>query len=633
MFLAVRIGSVAADGEILYHTGFDSEEALAAWGRMPGWKFAAGGGRNGTGAAVLSRNAFSGPNVKMPVDNLRPGVLYRLTVWVRPELLESQDHNQNYGAFCVEYERGGKWFSGNYPLVSHRENGWKKCSLDFVLKAGADRANLVLYLRKGFRGRVFFDDLLLEEAGDPRAAILVTSPSQLTFYGDGGVLELTGTASAKGALKMLLQVEQGGHSRELSCGESEPRRFRFVLKNLLPGRLNLKMRLSDAAGNRSHASAEQTLFVRQGKESGTGFDEANRMLVRGIPFMPVGIFGGFQSVEDLRTVRRAGFNTILQYDCFSMKFGGNGKSSMDTIRKSLDAIERSGLKLIFSLKDQLPGKRAVRRRLDEADSPEKVVRLAVESLRDHPALLAWYLSDEDSRAELRQLIRLRECVSEIDPAHPTVTLTFRHEDLPVYGRSGDVLAIDDYPIRRRKGNDLSSLFRLAEAAALGGQPVWIVPQVFNWGIYKAKDREDFQQSFTFPSEAEMRAMVLAGVVYGAKGFIFYSYMDVFRRIQKYAPGSEKAEWPKVVRTVALLKQLEPYIMSRRKIEFLPVEQTGKGVVKAAVLTADDGRRAVIVIAADENASGKVGLPDGISGSRTFRFAPGAIDAVVLFEKE
>ena len=113
MFLAVRIGSVAADGEILYHTGFDSEEALAAWGR------------NGTGAAVLSRNAFSGPNVKMPVDNLRPGVLYRLTVWVRPELLESQDHNQNYGAFCVEYERGGKWFSGNYPLVSHRENGWK----------------------------------------------------------------------------------------------------------------------------------------------------------------------------------------------------------------------------------------------------------------------------------------------------------------------------------------------------------------------------------------------------------------------------------------------------------------------------------------------------------------------------
>ena len=53
MFLAVRIGSVAADGEILYHTGFDSEEALAAWGRTPGWKFAAGGGRNGTDAAVL----------------------------------------------------------------------------------------------------------------------------------------------------------------------------------------------------------------------------------------------------------------------------------------------------------------------------------------------------------------------------------------------------------------------------------------------------------------------------------------------------------------------------------------------------------------------------------------------------
>ena len=105
------------------------------------------------------------------------------------------------------------------------------------------------------------------------------------------------------------------------------------------------------------------------------------------------------------------------------------------------------------------------------------------------------------------------------------------------------------------------------------------------------------------------------------------------RAEKLMPGAFGREWPKVVRTVALLKQLEPYIMSRRKIEFLPVEQTGKGVVKAAVLTADDGRRAVIVIAADENASGKVGLPDGISRSKAFRFAPGAIDAVVLCEKE
>ena len=626
-------GGVAADEPtFLYHCGFDSPGDLAPWSQAAGWEFAPGSGRNGTGAALLHRDAYTGPNVKMPIDNLKHGVLYRFTVWVRAEGLDAQGKNLNYGAFCVEYEKDGRWLSGNYPQVSSKSPEWKQYSLDFSLKSGADRANLVLYLRKGFKGKIFFDDLTLTEAGDPRAAILVTAPSQLTFSGSSGTLKISGTASGQERLTLSLQIIQAGHSRNMNAQETAPGRFTAELNGLSPGRLLLKMRLSNSSGTQTIAAAEQTMFVRPKIQRGIHFDDTNRMIMNGIPFMPVGIFGGFQTQEDLKRVRDAGFNTILQYDCFNMKFGGNGKNAMDTLRKALDSIDAAGLKLIFSLKDQYPGKQNLRSNMDEAGTPDEVTALAVRSLRGHPALLAWYLSDEDSRAELPRLIRMRERISELDPVHPTLTLTFRPDDLPVYGRSGDVLAIDDYPIRLPKHNSITSLMKLAELAELGGQPVWLVPQVFNWGIYKAKNADDFRKNFVFPSEAEMRAMVLTGIIHGARGFLFYSYMDVIGRLRKFAPEAEKEQWETIVRLVKFLKELEPFIMSKHGIEHLTVEQSGRGLVKASVLTADNGQRALVVIASDENAAGTVRLPPDWNGEKSFRFSPGKIDAVILNEK-
>ena len=112
---------------------------------------------------------------------------------------------------------------------------------------------------------------------------------------------------------------------------------------------------------------------------------------------------------------------------------------------------------------------------------------------------------------------------------------------------------------------------------------------------------------------------------------FYSYFDMKNRAEKLMKGSFAREWPKLVNVVKTLKELEPFIMSSREIEFLPVKQTGKGTVKAALFTADNGKRAVVAVAVDEGASGLISLPPDWNGEKSFHFAPGKIDTAFFRE--
>lgn len=249
----------------------------------------------------------------------------------------------------------------------------------------------------------------------------------------------------------------------------------------------------------------------------------------------------------------------------------------------------------------------------------------MKALKDHPALLCWYINDEEQRGRVPAVARLREAVSAADRWHPTWSLTYRNGDFPYYGISGDIMGVDQYMLDKKPEQSLQAVVEGMEAANSTGQAVWIVPQTFNWEVYRTKDPKVFAAGH-FPSEGEIRANTLIGAIYGAKGFVFYSYFDMKNRAEKLQPGSFKREWPKVLSCVKLLKKLEPYIMSSHPIVMLPVKQTGKGTVKAAVLTADNGKKTVILIAVDENASGDVTLPDG----KIKRYAPGAVDAEVIF---
>ena len=591
--------------EILFQSSFDSDKDFSRWEKIPGWSRSANDGRNGTGAAVLSRKTFSGPLTSVTLDSLKQGVLYRLSVWVRPENLESDGKMRNYGAFCIEFVKDGKWLSGYYPLTASRADKWQRCSLDFMLKPTAEKTSIVLYMRKGFKGTLYFDDVTLEEAGDPRAALLVTSPSQLTFFGTSGELKVTGCASGNEKKSLFIHIAGNGIDLQKVLPESAPGEFRLPLVNLKPGELNVQMVLRGTEKNNIIAKLDVKLFVREKSRQKSRFDAAGNMYVDGRKFLPVGIFGGFPETADLKKISDAGFNTILNYSSFSMDFGGSGKNKAEKLLRSLDVIHRNHLKLIFSLKDQYPGMQYAVNRMDGARNIDSVVEYTVNQLKEHPAILGWYISDELSRSELPMMVSLRELIARNDPHHPSVTLTFRENDFPVYGRGGDVVAVDCYPIVREKEKDLLPLEKVIKAAKLGRQPVWMVPQIFNMGVYKAKTAEEFSK-FVYPSEKEIKAMNALSVIYGCKGFIFYSYTDVCgRRGKRFFPENEAKQWKNVCAAVAMLKKIEPFILS----DHAPETIVDNNLEVIAKLRSDNGGKLVIAVRKNFGAS-KLLLPCG-----------------------
>lgn len=603
IFLAAILLLPLAGGQIIFRCGFDSGEDFARWKAIPGWSYSANGGRNGTGAAVLTRNKFTGPLTSLKLDSLKPGVLYRLTVWVKPEKLESDGKNRNYGAFCIEFVKDGKWMSGYYPLAANTAGKWQKCTLEFMLKPKAEQTSIVLYMRKGFRGTLYFDDVTLEEAGDPKAAILVTNPSQLTFFGNSGDLIISGCSSDNAPKTLSVKISGDGVDLQTVLSESSPGIFKLPLTGLKPGKLDVQMVLTGKKDNKVIAKSQCALFVRADGRQKSSFDSFGNLYIDGKKFMPIGIFGGFPGVEDLKRISDAGFNTIMNYSSFGMEFGGRGNSRLESITKSLDVIQQHNLKLLFSLKDQYCGMRYAVTAIDQVTGVDEVVKYAVSNLKKHPALLGWYMSDEHSRSEMPAMLALRELVNGIDPDHPAVTLTFREGDLPLYGTGADVLAVDYYPIISDTEKELSAMLKLLKSARLGRQPVWMVPQIFNPGVFKAKTAEEFSK-YAYPGENEIKAMLASAVIFGSKGFIFYSYPDICgSRGKRFFPENEAKQWANVTAAVAMLKKIEPFIMSERVPEII----VDNGKELAAKLFDDKGNSIMIAVRADFGES-KLALP-------------------------
>lgn len=85
----------------------------------------------------------------------------------------------------------------------------------------------------------------------------------------------------------------------------------------------------------------------------------------------------------------------------------------------------------------------------------------------------------------------------------------------------------------------------------------------------------------------MRSLILLEAAMGARGFILYSFYDL--RPPRMPEGNFEKEWPKIKRIVALMKRLEPYIMSGEEPVILR-----KNEIVAAELRNSEGRKAILI---------------------------------------
>lgn len=361
------------------------------------------------------------------------------------------------------------------------------------------------------------------------------------------------------------------------------------------GPAKVEITLADAVSRRICGKREIGLEVRptyRPKPGEVFITEDGRTLIDGKPYMPLGFFTSLvrnrdmeKTEEAFKKISAAGFNCVMEYWITSLR---------DDLPPDYYRLCRKyGLKVIYNFSG------AYKQDVDD------IVAAAKRHLGHGIPLLAWYTLDEATLAHIPPITRARRALNELTPGFPTWQVNIR--EIPPYLGVADVLGGDHYLIGRHQGvlkqmNKYMSIAKSCRASAM-----WYCPQCFNWANYDRdarNDREKYLAKDIEPSVNEMLAIAFLHASHGVKGFIFYMYDDIFR-----GPVPEKyaKRWEDVAEVGGVMKSLEPFILSTKPITELEVEDV-RGKTRAVVLTAEDGRKRVLVIGLDYENEARFTLP-------------------------
>jgi hypothetical protein len=227
------------------------------------------------------------------------------------------------------------------------------------------------------------------------------------------------------------------------------------------------------------------------------FDERGRTIVDGKPFFPLGVYVHPRDgeVPYLERLKGGPFNCIIE---------------CRPTRKMLDKFHEAGLM-------------AIPRSHWKPDD----IRGVYSALKDHPALLAWYIIDETPVDYAEEQISLQKIRRECDPDHPTLAVLDYPRNVDAFMGAFDVVASDPYPVgyKRPPIRIAADYPAICRARSYGIRPLWQVPQSFAWDWchkygHPAEDR--------YPTYEELRSMAWQAVAGGANGLLWYSAHHIFK---------------------------------------------------------------------------------------------------------
>jgi len=237
-----------------------------------------------------------------------------------------------------------------------------------------------------------------------------------------------------------------------------------------------------------------------------------------------------------------GFNVISPYQKILPETLGERKAYMDRCAEL-------GMKVHYNLLS-VSGGGGVGSKIEGISGSEKRKRLIneVQTFRDHPALLAWYISDEPNGYKIPPdtLEQIYKVVKENDPWHP-VSMVFMAPFLSSkkYMNALDIVMADPYPIPVYPVTMAGDVAGQLKTEFAGKRAVWIVPQAFGGG--ELWERE--------PTPQELRSMTWQSVINGATGIQYF-----VRQGLNYFPKSTAA-WGECGRMAMEIAELTPWLLS------------------------------------------------------------------------
>ncbi|MCX6992469.1 MAG: carbohydrate binding domain-containing protein [Kiritimatiellaeota bacterium] len=569
-------------------------EGTAGWKLLEGYQIDPKGGRNGGGALFYERTDPAKYPLLGQDISLQPGIRYKFGVWVKTECVA----NESGGAtICLEFYKNGKWIAGQYPAGIEGTKDWTRVESVGTVPADAERAELELYLRPQAMGKAWFDDVTIEPE-KPRMITYMIQPAMesisskdghvlLGLYLDSFYCKLPDTIK-EADLIVRVEALSGGKVVSETASFIKDGRIAADVGRLPEGAASLRVTMLDTRHKWIMGEESIPVTVTAGRQPPANaclLDSRGRMIVNGKPFLPVGLYHGTLTRKDVDIIAKSPFNCVMPYNSLSMGFKDSQKKGTEGIQEIMDFCQTKKLKIIFSIKDVYAETTYAPTTLG-VEGESAIVEKAVTSFKNHPALLAWYVNDELPTSMLDRLTARRREVNRLDPFHPTWAVFCDFNEVPAYGPTCDIVGVDPYPIRDANSHDME-LVRLAmemTKRAVGtteGMATWAVPQIFNWGCYDKKAKEDrkaYESTCRDPTESEMISMSLLCAIMGAKGFIYYSYFDLKKKVSVPDYGRR---WPEVCRMGELMVSLAPFLLADSDGPAVTVNaESGKIMAKA-----------------------------------------------------
>jgi len=433
-------------------------------------------------------------------------------------------------------------------------------------------------------------------------------------------------------LSLAANGQSCGRPVSIRVRPGTPAQAGIPLSDLPEGLYDLRCELLPAADGPPVATAAAVLSRARAahRPSNATYFDANRMLIAdGKPFFPMGFYmlSSFETVFPadkpyqwltgrlvpsyyepiLDRLSKSHFNCVMDY--------GSTMGGMDQARAFMDAAQARGVKCIFSVKDLMEGAyfEEYTRNLPWKDLGE-ATRGVVTELRDHPALLAWYINDEVIRPDRwAGAVNVFRETRRTDPWHPTWAVHYDYPRIATYRQACDVIGTDPYSLCADIGFTARSWHACREQMP-PEQPFWAVVQCFGGGYETSNPAADPRE----PTYDEERAATMAAIAEGATGIVYYCYHSLQRSPrfgERFAELDRiAAEVQRLVPVISLPDAREPVIVEAGELSVL-IKRQGRRtyVLLASTLREDQDcvlRFPTAVVRVRDRTSGRTVASDG-----------------------
>lgn len=343
------------------------------------------------------------------------------------------------------------------------------------------------------------------------------------------------------------------------------------------------------------------------KDNGVQIDYLTGVVrAEGLPIVPSGFYCYSpvqQTLPEEEAVR--GMNLISPYQNI-------GRQPRKERIAYLDRAAELGMKVNYNLLSIAGGGGGAKAAATDKAKKMELLRDEIRALKDHPAILSWYVADEPEGQGIsaETLEEIYDIIRAEDPYHPITLVIMSAGPGRHYAASCDIIMADTYPVPNSSAADVIGTIRGLREELQYEKSIWYVPQTFGGAEFWPRE----------PTPAEIRMMTWGAALEGARGF------QAFIRHGLNGFPKNQYMWETYAKACREIQELTPFF--ERGTERTPRVVSDRTLYARAYTLG--GQRAVVVLnPRAEQATYKVVLPgDPAFNGRAYDMGDNSVREVV-----